>query len=80
MILSCRRILEENHWWVPNHARAWYGLGMSTVARSDFNGARDFLDKLKRQDPKGHFIVALELSDRTELQATDLLLASPQNQ
>ncbi len=45
---------------VPNHARAWYGLGMSAIARSDFNGARDYLDKLKRQDPKGRYVASLE--------------------
>ena len=45
---------------VPNHARAWYGLGMSDVARSDFTGARSYVEKLKRQDPKGRYVAPLE--------------------
>ena len=45
---------------VPNHARAWYGLGMSDLSRSNFNGARDYLEKLKRQDPKLRYVASLE--------------------
>ena len=45
---------------VPNHARAWYGLAMTAIARSDFTSARDYLEKLKRQDPKGRYVATLE--------------------